>query len=113
MTEFWSMLQNEAMKYTVNNQQKPDKQGGFMMFLRSFFSLSQSSAPFFIFLFSYFLGACEPSDGAASRGVFGAQFTVNLVRNLCKLGAKSGVKLGHNLVPQPATDDKNDPNDCG
>jgi hypothetical protein len=56
------------------------------MFSVSFFSLSQSSTPFFIFLFSYFIGGCEPSNGGASRGVLGAQFTVNLGRNLANLG---------------------------
>jgi hypothetical protein len=58
------------------------------MFSVSFFPLRQNLWPFFIFLFSYFLGACEPSDGVASKGVLCAESTANLGENRAFLGGK-------------------------
>jgi hypothetical protein len=88
-TEFSSKLQKDAMKYRVIIIAKLAKQGGFRMFWGSFVSLSQSFCrfpPLSYFLIFLFLGAYEPSDGVASRGVFRAQSTANLGQISANLG---------------------------
>jgi hypothetical protein len=81
------------------------------MFFESFFSFPQSFGPFFLFFFSSFLGACEPSDGVASRGVLKAKSTANLERIYAKVGAKSHANLGHFLLPKNFPNGENASND--
>jgi hypothetical protein len=64
------------------------------MFSVSFFLLRQNLWPFFIFLFSYSLGASGSSNGRASSGVFRAQFTAIGGQIPVFWGAKSPLTKG-------------------
>jgi hypothetical protein len=99
------MLQNEAMKCMVDNQQEVGKWGGFGMFSVSFFPFRQSLRPFFIFLNSYFLGARESANINGLCGMFGTHLSPIRDKFITNLGHIYR-KLRTNLSSQLGTNDE-------
>ena len=84
------------------------------MFSALFFSFVSKFAALSYFSIFLFFGVFEPSNGAASKGVFGAESAAKLGRNSSKLGTESAVKLGLNPTSQFWANGENVPNrGCG